>query len=167
MGKSFTDDVFNNDFDVANINGLNISQEAIEENKQEKKTNIDLKELGIDNVDELKKQYEKEQEKKKPTATELKKDIIQQQEKQEQQAKLEEQQDKEQKEPTVKQTMIFKQEHLDIIKGLANINDMQIKDVLSQLLDKSINEIKEKDPKIIDKALKNSKKKEKTEKSIF
>ena len=34
MGKSFNDDVFNNGFNLDSINGLNISKEAIEENKE-------------------------------------------------------------------------------------------------------------------------------------
>ena len=34
MGKSFNDDVFNNGFNLDTINGLNISKEAIEENKE-------------------------------------------------------------------------------------------------------------------------------------
>ena len=33
MGKSFNDDVFNNNLNLDSINGLNISKEAIEENK--------------------------------------------------------------------------------------------------------------------------------------
>ena len=34
MGKSFNDDVFNNGFNLDSINGLNISKEAIQENKK-------------------------------------------------------------------------------------------------------------------------------------
>ena len=62
--------------------------------------------------------------------------------------------------------MIFKQEYLDIIDGLASINNMQIKDVLNQLLEHAINDL---DIKIKDKALKNSKKKKttKTNKNLF
>ena len=65
-----------------------------------------------------------------------------------------------------KKTMIFKQEYLDIIDGLASINDMQIKDVLNQLLEKAINEL---DEKTKEKALKTSQKQKqvKTEKNIF
>ena len=37
MGKSFNDDVFNNGFNLDSINGLNISKEAIEENKEKHK----------------------------------------------------------------------------------------------------------------------------------
>ena len=38
-----------------------------------------------------------------------------------------------------KETMIFEERHLDIIKGLARLKEMQIKDVLNQLLEYSIN----------------------------
>lgn len=41
----------------------------------------------------------------------------------------------------VKKTMIFKQEHLDIINGIARKKHMQIKDVLEQLLEYSVNRI--------------------------
>ena len=56
--------------------------------------------------------------------------------------------------------------YLDIINGLANINDMQIKDVLNQLLERAINDL---DDKVRDKALKNGRKARPTkqEKSIF
>ena len=62
--------------------------------------------------------------------------------------------------------MIFKQEYLDIIDGLATINDMQIKDVLNKLLGRAISEL---DIKVKDKALKTGKKTKpvKTEKNIF
>jgi hypothetical protein len=43
-----------------------------------------------------------------------------------------------------KKTMIFKQEYLDIIDGLASLNDMQIKDVLNQVLEQGIRSIREK-----------------------
>ena len=43
----------------------------------------------------------------------------------------------------IKKTMIFDKEHLDIINGLARIKRMQIKDVLYQLLEHSINDIDE------------------------
>ena len=62
--------------------------------------------------------------------------------------------------------MIFKQEYLDIIDGLATINDMQIKDVLNQLLGRAISEL---DIKVKDKALKTGKKTKpvKENKNIF
>ncbi len=66
----------------------------------------------------------------------------------------------------IKKTMIFKKDYLDIIDGLASINDMQLKDVLNQLLEKSINML---DENVRDKALKIGKKAKpiKREKSIF
>ena len=62
--------------------------------------------------------------------------------------------------------MIFRQDYLDIIDGLAELNDMQIKDVLNQLLAKSINML---DDKTREKALKTGKKTKpvKQDKSIF
>lgn len=41
----------------------------------------------------------------------------------------------------IKKTMIFEKEHLEIINGLARMKRMQIKDVLSQLLEHSINDL--------------------------
>ncbi len=169
MGKSFNDDVFNNDFDIANINGLNISQEAIEENKKSK-AKMDLSHIDLGDIEEIKKELEREKLNKKLNPQEeleqLREESQRLEEQKEQEiTKAQYQRITEQKEQTVKRTMIFKKEHLDIIDGLATINDMQIKDVLSQLLDKSIKEL---DPKIIDKAIKTSKKdKTKDSKSIF
>ena len=45
----------------------------------------------------------------------------------------------------VKKTMIFKQEHLDIINGLARQKHMQIKDVLEQLLEYSMEHLPDKE----------------------
>ena len=45
----------------------------------------------------------------------------------------------------VKKTMIFKQEHLDIINGLARQKHMQIKDVLDQLLEYSTDHLSNKE----------------------
>ncbi len=163
MGKSFNDDVFN-DFDVANINGLNISKEAIEENKEKKKTKIDLKELGLDNIDELKKEYQKEKaSKKKDLKTEYE-EIIKSKKEQEEQAKILEEleqkqkEQKEEKEQTVKRTMIFKKEYLDIINGLSAITNTEIKGTLNKILELGINEMRKQNNDLIEKALKNSKK---------
>lgn len=41
----------------------------------------------------------------------------------------------------VKKTMIFDKEHLEIINGIARIKRMQIKDVLYQMLEHSINDM--------------------------
>lgn len=75
------------------------------------------------------------------------------------------------KERYIKKTMIFKQEYLDIIDGLASLNDMQIKDVLNQLLEQGLEVLKGKDASIIDKAIKEAtkqkKNKYKKEKNLF
>ena len=61
-----------------------------------------------------------------------------------------------------KETMIFDERHLDIVKGLARLKEMQIKDVLYQFLEHSINclddETKEEAEKL-GKYLKTAKKK--------
>jgi hypothetical protein len=70
-----------------------------------------------------------------------------------------------------KKTMIFKQEYLDIIDGLASLNDMQIKDVLNQVLEQGISVLEKKDANIIDKAIKEANKQKKSkykeEKNLF
>ena len=165
MGKSFNDDVFNNGFNLDSINGLNISKEAIEENKEKHKVDIDG--INIDDIkDKLKEKYTE-----KPKETKTKQDeaneLMQEQERlKEKQKEYEQMQEQEDKAIYVKKTMIFKQEYLDIIDGLATINDMQIKDVLNQLLGRAISEL---DIKVKDKALKTCKKTKtvKTEKNIF
>lgn len=171
MGKSFNDDVFNNDFNLDTINGLNISKEAIQENK---KTFADIEKgvkekLGNIDLDKVKEEMlnEKERETKEDyqeELTRLQDDITRIKEKEQQRDNNEKKQSK--KDIYVKKTMIFKQEYLYIIDGLAIINDMQIKDVLNQLLEKSINML---DDKTREKALKNGKKAKpvKQEKSIF
>lgn len=171
MGKSFNDDVFNNDFDVANINGLSISQEAIQENKQ-KTTEKDIKlDLGNLDIDKYKKELEKQKKQKKHSLSDDL-EIIQEELKRREEQQVQEQEEKERQEEqkkkdkdTVKRTMIFKRDYLTIIDGLANINNMQVKDVLNQLLEKSINEL---DPQVREKALKSGKKKKtSSEKNIF
>ena len=170
MGKSFNDDVFNNGFNLDSINGLNISKEAIEENKEKNKPKIDLSNI---NLDEVKKALQEEKKKEKLDPQDELKRLMQEQERlkereqeTEQQEKYLKQDDEKQKELYTKKTMIFKQEYLDIIDGLASINDMQIKDVLNQLLDKAINQL---DEKTREKALKTGRKTKpvKTEKNIF
>lgn len=171
MGKSFNDDIFNG-FNVDSINGLSISQEAINENKKVS----DKPKLDINiNLDEAKKEFSK-QEKTKPKKDDT--ETIQENIKRDQELRDIEQQAIKQvisnnittEQPKViytKKTMIFKQDYLDIIDGLASINDMQVKDVLNQLLEKSINEL---DDTIREKALKTGRKpkqKHKTDKSIF
>lgn len=165
MGKSFNDDVFNNDFNLDSINGLNISKEAIEENKENTKPKIDVSNI---NLDEVKKALQEEKKNKKTDPQQEYNEIMQQQErlKEKQQEYEALKQDDEDKATYVKKTMIFKQEYLDIIDGLADINDMQIKDVLNQLLEKSINQL---DEATRTKALKTGRKVKpvKTTKNIF
>lgn len=166
MGKSFNDDVFNNDFNLDTINGLNISKEAIEENKKEKEPSIDLKKLNID-TNKIKEDLEKaKQDKEQDRIKEMiKEKLVKPQDEQE---KIRQQEALSNSDNAIytKKTMIFKQEYLDIIDGLASINDMQIKDVLNQLLEKSINEL---DEATRTKALKTGKKSKpvKETKNIF
>lgn len=155
MGKSFNDDVFNNGFNIDSINGLNISKEAIEENIQANKPKIDG--INIDDIkDKLKEKYSKTEKKSKESKQDEVNELIQEQERlKERQKEYEQLQEQEDKAIYIKKTMIFKQEYLDIIDGLATINDMQIKDVLNQLLGRAISEL---DIKVKDKALKTGKK---------
>lgn len=146
MGKSFNDDVFNNGFNLGNINGLSISKEAIEENIK-KKADKDFNEANAkEEYLEAVKEYEVEIKKKEKeyhlgTTTD-------------------------DKTYYTKKTMIFKQDYLDIIDGLAKLNNMQIKDVLNELLGQGIEQLKLKDDKIIDKAIKEARK-DKSRKTLF
>ena len=167
MGKSFNDDVFNNSFNLDTINGLNISQEAINKNKKEtEKPKINI------NLDEVKKEFKEQKENKTISSDkeEIQETIKQQTKQRETKEQLKDISDKNNlfnSELYVKKTMIFKQEYLNIIDGLASLNDMQIKDVLNQLLERAINEL---DDKTKEKAIKESKKAKtnnKTDKSIF
>ena len=166
MGKSFNDDVFNNNLNLDSINGLNISKEAIEENKKPK-INIDISNI---NLEEVKEKVKEEKKNKQNNPQEELQELIQEQERYNERGKeqeeIEEYTIQEEKTLYTKKTMIFKQEYLDIIDGLATINDMQIKDVLNQLLEKAINEL---DEKTREKALKNGKKTKsvKATKNIF
>lgn len=170
MGKSFNDDVFNNGFNLDSINGLNISKEAIQENKNSlSDISKDLKEkLGNVDIDKIKEEIQaSKKENTEDDEQELKRlqdEMTRLKEKEQQRDNHEE--IEQQKEQYVKKTMIFKQDYLDIIDGLASINDMQIKDVLNQLLEKSINML---DDKTREKALKTGKKAKpvKQDKSIF
>lgn len=194
MGKSFNDDVFNNGFNLDSINGLSISQEAIEENKKSVSEETKPKEKKEKDakskmLDDLHKDMEKTLKETSLTDGErdLLEDIIKEHNidlsdtsnktlnyyKDVLDDNIEDQQPKKsisnmvEKALYTKKTMIFKQEYLDVIDGLASINDMQIKDVLNQLLEKAINEL---DEKIKEKAIKEAHKNRttnKTDKSIF
>lgn len=164
MGKSFNDDVFNNSLNLESINGLNISKEAIEENKENQKPKIDLSNIDLN---EKKREIQDKKEKAINDPTNELKRLIQEKERLSEKVKEYEQQKDDTPSTTyIKKTMIFKKEYLDIIDGLAIINDMQIKDVLNQLLERAINEL---DEKTREKAIKSSKKGKpvKTEKNIF
>lgn len=175
MGKSFNDDVFNNDFNLDTINGLNISKEAIKENQQENNKSLSdiekvlkekLSNLDLDKVKEdFKATKDITKEDFKEELSRLQDNITRIKEKEQQQDsnKTNEQHTND---IYIKKTMIFKQEYLNIIDGLAELNDMQIKDVLNQLLEKSINML---DEKTKEKALKTGKKAKpvKQDKSIF
>lgn len=164
MGKSFNDDVFNNSLNLESINGLNISKEAIEENKESQKPKIDLSNIDLD---EKKREIQDKKEKATSDPTNELKRLIQEKDRLSEKVKAYEQQKDDTPSTTyIKKTMIFKKDYLDIIDGLAIINDMQIKDVLNQLLERAINEL---DEKTREKAIKNSKKVKpvKTEKNIF
>ena len=197
MGKSFNDDVFNNSFNLGSINGLSISQEAIEENKkgvsdEETITKVKTdKELKSKMLDDLHKDMEKTLKEKSLTDGErdLLEDIIKEhnidlsdtdiQINQDYYKDVLEDNTEEKQQPKksisnmvekalyTKKTMIFKQEYLDIIDGLASINDMQIKDVLNQLLEKAINELDEKTKEKAIKEARKNKATDKTDKSIF
>ena len=167
MGKSFNDDVFNNNFNLESINGLNISKEAIAENNKKKTPKIDIDVTQYD-LEEIKEQIKEEKKAKKEKDEDLDQ-LIQEQERIKEKTKEYEKKEKEpvKKQDTyIKKTMIFKKEYLDIIDGLATINDMQIKDVLNQLLDHAISDL---DVKIKEKAIKTSKKTKpvKENKNIF
>lgn len=167
MGKSFNDDVFSSDFDINSINGLNISKEAIREN-QENETKSKIKiDLGNINIDEINAKIKEPKKKEKISQEEEARQLLEAQELiQERVKEYALIQEQEAKTLYTKKTMIFKQDYLDIIDGLAELNDMQIKDVLNQLLEKSINML---DDKTREKALKTGKKTKpvRQDKSIF
>lgn len=161
MGKSFNDDVFNNGFNLDSINGLNISQEAIEENKNaftdiEKGLKEKFSNLDIDKVKE-EIRASKDKEKDQEEITRLQDEIARLKEKEQQRDNKEE--TEQQKDPYVKKTMIFKQEYLDIINGVSAITNTEIKGTLNKILELGINEMRKENNDLIDKALKNSKKK--------
>lgn len=171
MGKSFNDDVFTNGINIDSINGLNISKEAIQENKDafsdiEKGLKEKFSNLDIDQVkEEIKASKDKDNEQEE--ISRLQDEIARLKEKEQQRENKDKKDDKEQ---YVKKTMIFKQEYLDIINGIATNTNTQVKGVLNRILELGIKEIEKQEGKeVIDKALKNSKKKkqEKAKELIF
>lgn len=171
MGKSFNDDVFTNGINIDSINGLNISKEAIQENKDafsdiEKGLKEKFSNLDIDQVkEEIKASKDKDNDQEE--ISRLQDEIARLKEKEQQRENKDKKDDKEQ---YVKKTMIFKQEYLDIINGIATNTNTQVKGVLNRILELGIKEIEKQEGKeVIDKALKNSKKKkqEKAKELIF
>ena len=154
MGKSFNDDIFNNRLNLDSINGLNISKEAIEENKQANKPKIDI-DINDYDIEAMKTKLKEEKKNKKVDLQDEAKQLLQAQERISEIKQEVEQEENQEPQIYVKKTMIFKQDYLDIIDGLADINNMQIKDVLNQLLERAINDL---DVKVRDKALKTGKK---------
>lgn len=154
MGKSFNDDIFNNRLNLDSINGLNISKEAIEENKQANKPKIDI-DINDYDIEAMKTKLKEEKKNKKVDLQDEAKQLLQAQERISEIKQEVEQEENQEQQIYVKKTMIFKQDYLDIIDGLASINNMQIKDVLNQLLERAINDL---DVKVKDKALKTGKK---------
>ena len=185
MGKSLNDNPFNNI--GFNINGIGISQEAIEENKkalgqieevkeahdeeelkanvsefltEDIKNNINVSSEEKDLIDTLIKssiQDAKEELKQKPKP---KKDI---EELQEEIAK--QKQDKpindNIKERYTKKTYRIKDEYIDLIEGLALLKETNIKDIVNELLAQAFKDLDNIDSNIRAKALKELKNKDK------
>lgn len=140
MGKSFNDDVFNNGFNLDSINGLNISKEAIAENKQNNKE-IDKIEINHDDLKKAMEEVKESKKKIKKSEEENLEELIKEQKRLNEKLKEYDSIKKEHEDIYIKKTMIFKKEYIDIIDGLATIKDMQIKDVLNQLLETGINKL--------------------------
>lgn len=178
MSKSLQDNPFSNLGSGININGLSISSEAIEENK---KPTEDIATLIKENTpqssiteeqktlinnalkDSLKDYKEKIEKPREKSLEEQAQELLKEKERlarREEEISYIEQQEHSNNEQTrdtstyIKKTMIFKSDYLDLINGLALINDMQIKDVLNQLLERAICEL---DEDIKEKALKENK----------
>ena len=168
--KSFVDDIFNNKLNIESINGLNISKEAIEENKEHNKIDDIKKQLKEYNIDEYKEQVKEEKKKKKVDPKQEYEELLQEQErleeKEQEQEKMtkykkqdDENNDQKKKEPYTKRTMIFKDEYLDIINGLANVTHTEVKGTFNKVLELGIDAMaKMYGKELIEKAIKNSKK---------
>ena len=166
MSKSLQDNPFSNLGSGININGLSISSEAIEENKRTDEVDIPalIKESTPqssiteeqknlinnalkDSLKDYKEKLEKPREKSlEEQAQELLKDKERLEQREEERKHIEHSSSEPIKDNSIyiKKTMIFKSDYLDLINGLAIVNDMQIKDVLNQLLERAISELDEK-----------------------
>lgn len=176
MSKSLQDNPFSNLGSGININGLSISSEAIEENKRTDEVDIPtlIKESTPqssiteeqknlinnalkDSLKDYKEKLEKPREKSlEEQAQELLKDKERLEQREEERKHIEHSSSEPIKDNStyIKKTMIFKSDYLDLINGLAIVNDMQIKDVLNQLLERAISEL---DESVKEKALKENK----------
>lgn len=194
MGKSLNDNPFNSM--GFNINGIGISQEAIEENKRalgqinevsEEKSEEELKA----NVNE----FLKEDIKNNKNVSSKEKDLIQdliKNAREELKAKPKDDKDLEEleselntkkeeiskkvssvmtlsdtKERTTKKTYIIKDEYIEIIEGLALLKNAQIKEIVNEVIRRGLDSIEDKHNGIIDKAKKSYKNKDKGNNDLF
>ena len=194
MGKSLNDNPFNSM--GFNINGIGISQEAIEENKRALGQINEVSE--VKNEEELKANVNKllkEDIKNNKNVSSKEKDLIQdliENAKEELKAKSKNDKDLEaleselnskkeeinkkvssvmtssdKKEKTTKKTYIIKDEYIEIIEGLALLKNAQIKDIVNEVIKRGLNSIEEKHNGIIDKAKKSYKNKDKGNNDLF
>ena len=194
MGKSLNDNPFNSM--GFNINGIGISQEAIEENKralgqlEEVKEALDEEELKANVSDFLKEDI-----KNNINVSSEEKDLIQdliENAREELKAKSKDDKDLEaleselnskkeeinkkvssvmtlsdKKEKTTKKTYIIKDEYIEIIEGLALLKNAQIKDIVNEVIRRGLDSIEDKHNGIIDKAKKSYKNKDKGNNDLF
>ena len=194
MGKSLNDNPFNSM--GFNINGIGISQEAIEENKRALRQLEEVKEAHDE--EELKanvSEFLKEDIKNNINVSSEEKDLIQdliENAREELKAKSKDDKDLEaleselnskkeeinkkvssvmtssdKKEKTTKKTYIIKDEYIEIIEGLALLKNAQIKDIVNEVIRRGLNSIEEKHNGIIDKAKKSYKNKDKGNNDLF
>lgn len=194
MGKSLNDNPFNSM--GFNINGIGISQEAIEENKRALGQINEVSE--VKNEEELKANVNKllkEEIKNNKNVSSKEKDLIQdliENAKEELKAKSKDDKDLEaleselnskkeeiskkvssvmtlsdKKEKTTKKTYIIKDEYIEIIEGLALLKNAQIKDIVNEVIRRGLDSIEDKHNGIIDKAKKSYKNKDKGNNDLF
>ena len=194
MGKSLNDNPFNSM--GFNINGIGISQEAIEENKRALRQLEEVKEAHDE--EELKanvSEFLKEDIKNNINVSSEEKDLIQdliENAREELKAKSKDDKDLEaleselnskkeeinkkvssvmtlsdKKEKTTKKTYIIKDEYIEIIEGLALLKNAQIKDIVNEVIKRGLNSIEDKHNGIIDKAKKSYKNKDKGNNDLF
>lgn len=194
MGKSLNDNPFNSM--GFNINGIGISQEAIEENKRALGQINEVSE--VKNEEELKANVNKllkEEIKNNKNVSSKEKDLIQdliENAKEELKAKSKDDKDLEaleselnskkeeiskkvssvmtlsdKKEKTTKKTYIIKDEYIEIIEGLALLKNAQIKDIVNEVIRRGLDSIENKHNGIIDKAKKSYKNKDKGNNDLF